>query len=56
MPKVMRWLLIIASLGYVIGHVKVFLFPELNTSFSKYTAMGELVFMLWLLIKGSRNS
>lgn len=53
-PKLMGWLLIIAGLGYVIGHTKVFLFPELNTSFSMFTAMGELVFMLWLLIKGSR--
>lgn len=54
-PKVMGWFLIIAGLGYVIGHSKVFLFPELNTSFSMITAMGELVFMLWLLIKGSRT-
>jgi hypothetical protein len=53
-PNIIGWLLIIAGLGYVIGHLKVFLFPELNTSFSMYTAMGELVFMLWLLIKGSR--
>ena len=53
-PKVMGWLLIIAGLGYVVGHLKVFLFPELNTSFSMVTALGELVFMLWLLIKGSR--
>ena len=53
-PNIMGWLLIIVGLGYVIGHLKVFLFPELNTSFSMYTAMGELVFMLWLLIKGSR--
>ena len=53
-PNIMGWLLIIAGLGYVIGNLKVFLFPELNTSFSMYTAMGELVFMLWLLIKGSR--
>ncbi len=53
-PNIMGWLLIIAGIGYVIGHLKVFLFPELNTSFSMFTAMGELVFMLWLLIKGSR--
>lgn len=53
-PRAMGWLLIIAGLGYVIGHTKVFLFPELNTSFSMITALGELAFMLWLLIKGSR--
>jgi len=53
-PKIMGWLLIIAGIGYVIGHLKVFLYPNLNTSFSMFTALGELVFMLWLLIKGSR--
>ncbi|WP_405206572.1 DUF4386 domain-containing protein [Aquimarina sp. LLG6339-5] len=52
--KAMGWLLIIAGIGYVIGHLKVFLYPNLNTSFSMFTALGELVFMLWLLIKGSR--
>lgn len=53
-PKIMGWLLVIAGLGYVIGHLKVFLYPEINTSFSMFTALGELVFMLWLLIRGSR--
>ncbi|WP_299109984.1 DUF4386 domain-containing protein [uncultured Winogradskyella sp.] len=53
-PKILGWLLIIAGIGYVVGHLKVFLFPDLNTSFSLFTALGELVFMLWLLIKGSR--
>ena len=54
-PKLMGWLLIIAGIGYVIGHLKVFFYPDLNTSFSMFTALGELVFMLWLLIKGSRT-
>ena len=53
-PKILGWLLIIAGIGYVVGHLKVFLYPDLNTSFSLFTALGELVFMLWLLIKGSR--
>jgi hypothetical protein len=52
-PKIMGWLLIIAGTGYVVGHLKVFLYPDLNTSFTMFTALGELVFMLWLLIKGS---
>ena len=54
-PKVMGWLVISAGIGYVIGHLKVFFYPDLNTSFSMFTALGELVFMLWLLIKGSRT-
>lgn len=55
-PKVFGWLLVIAGIGYIIGHLKVFLYPDVNTSFSMFTAMGELIFMLWLLIKGSRIS
>ncbi|RIV30761.1 DUF4386 family protein [Flagellimonas lutimaris] len=51
----MGWLLIIAGIGYVVGHLKVFLYPNLDTSFSMFTALGELVFILWLLIKGSRT-
>lgn len=54
-PKIMGWLLIIAGIGYVVGHLKVFLYPNLDTSFSMFTALGELVFILWLLIKGSRT-
>ncbi|WP_306013431.1 MULTISPECIES: DUF4386 domain-containing protein [unclassified Allomuricauda] len=54
-PKIMGWLLIIAGIGYVVGHLKVFLYPNINTSFSMFTALGELVFMLWLLIRGSRT-
>ncbi|MBO6533893.1 MAG: DUF4386 domain-containing protein [Muricauda sp.] len=54
-PKIMGWLLIIAGIGYVVGHLKVFLYPNINTSLSMFTALGELVFMLWLLIRGSRT-
>lgn len=53
-PKIMGWLLVIAGLGYVVGHLKVFFYPNLDTSFSMFTALGELIFMLWLLIRGSR--
>lgn len=53
-PKIMGWILIIAGIGYVVGHLKVFLYPNINTSFSMFTALGELVFMLWLLIRSSR--
>ena len=54
-PKIMGWLLIIAGISYLVGHLKVFLYPDLNTSFSMFTALRELVFMLWILIKGSRT-
>jgi len=47
-------LLIIAGLGYVLTTLKPYLFPDINLDFAEYTFYGELIFMLWLLIKGSR--
>jgi len=47
-------LLIIAGLGYLLTSLKPFLFPDINLDFAAYTFYGELIFMLWLLIKGPR--
>ena len=41
-------------LGYLLTNLKPFLFPDLNLNFAEYTFYGELIFMLWLLISGSR--
>jgi hypothetical protein len=53
-PKILGVLLIIAGLGYLLTMLKPFLFPSINVDFAMYTFYGELIFMLWLLIKGSR--
>jgi len=53
-PKILGILLIIAGLGYFINGVKPLLLPDINLDFAKFTFFGELIFMLWLLIKGSR--
>jgi hypothetical protein len=53
-PRILGILLTISGLGYVITTLKPFLFPNINLDLAKYTFYGELVFMLWLLIKGSR--
>lgn len=53
-PKVVGVLLIIAGLGYLLSNLKPFLFPDINLNFAEYTFYGELIFMLWLLIKGAR--
>lgn len=53
-PKIVGVLLIIAGLGYLLSNLKPFLFPNINLDFAEYTFYGELIFMLWLLIKGSR--
>lgn len=51
-PKIMGVLLMIAGLGYFINSLQPYFFPEVNTSFLMVTFFGELVFMVWLLVKG----
>ena len=53
-PRLLGVLLVIAGLGYLLTTLKPFLFPDVNLGFAEYTYYGELIFMLWLLIKGSR--
>ena len=53
-PKILGILLIIAGLGYLLTNLKPYLFPDINIDFAMYTYYGELIFMLWLLIRGSR--
>lgn len=53
-PRILGVLLIIAGLGYLVNSLKPFLFPNINVDFAKFTFYGELIFMLWLLIKGWR--
>jgi hypothetical protein len=53
-PRILGVLLIIAGLGYLITTLKPYLFPNFNSDIARFTFYGELIFMLWLLIKGSR--
>jgi hypothetical protein len=51
-PRVLGLLLIVSGLGYFATSLQPYLFPGVNISFAVYTYYGELVFMLWLLIRG----
>jgi hypothetical protein len=53
-PRILGLFLIVAGLGYLINGLKPYLFPTINLDFAKFTFYGELIFMLWLLIKGWR--
>jgi hypothetical protein len=53
-PRILGVLLIIAGLGYLTNALEPFLFPNINVDFAKFTFYGEPLFMLWLIIKGSR--
>ena len=54
-PRILGVLLIIAGFGYLIDSFAVFLLPNLYATISQFilfTTYGELLFPLWLLIKG----
>ncbi len=53
-PKILGWILILAGIGYFISYSGRFLFPDINTEILMITFFGELIFMLWLLIKGRK--
>lgn len=51
-PKVLGILLAIAGLGYPVYYLGPYLYPNADLGFIFITFFGELVFMLWLLIRG----
>lgn len=55
-PKIIGIFLLIAAVGYLVDDVKYFFWPDLDTGFLWFTFFGELVFMVWLLVKGTRIS
>jgi len=52
LPRVLGFLLMIGCLGYVIQRFAVFLLPNYNLNIIFFTSWGELLFPLWLVIKG----
>jgi hypothetical protein len=53
-PGFIGILLIIDGFGWLITILQPFLFPNANLRFIAITYFGELVLLLWLLIRGSR--
>ena len=52
-PKTLGILLVIAGLGYIIDSFAIFLLPNYQPTIAAVTFIGEALFMLWLLFKGS---
>ena len=50
-PWILGSLLIIDGLGWMIDTLQPYLLPGVDVGFTSYTALGELIFMLWLLIR-----
>ncbi len=53
-PNIFGILLFIAGVGYLIHTLGTFFFPTYNLDFLFFTFFGELVFMVWLLVKGRK--
>lgn len=51
-PKWIGYLLLIASAGYIVDSLGVFW--GYSWQISMFTFIGELIFMIWLLIKGNK--
>jgi hypothetical protein len=51
-PKLIGILMLVAGIGYIVDSVALFLLPGLILNISQFTFIGELVLLLWLLIKG----
>jgi hypothetical protein len=53
-PRVIGVLLAIDGLGWLIDTLRPYLYPKAHLGFISITFLGELVFMLWLLFRGSK--
>jgi hypothetical protein len=53
-PKVIGILILISGFGYFLSSIRPYLLPGINIDFALYTFLGEVIFMVWLLIKGWR--
>ncbi|WP_297691172.1 DUF4386 domain-containing protein [uncultured Eudoraea sp.] len=51
-PRIIGLLLMLAGLSYLIDYLGKILSPDFEVTFSLFLGWGELVFMIWLLIKG----
>jgi hypothetical protein len=54
-PGIFGVLLIIAGVGYLIDFTTSLFFPDVSFTVTQITFVGELIFPLWLLIKGLKQ-
>ena len=51
-PRILGILLMIGCFGYLIDNFAVILFPNYEMNIAIFTFWGEILFPLWLLLKG----
>lgn len=55
-PTILGFLLIVAGLGWLVDELQPLLYPQfvINSTIINITGIFELIFMLWLLIRGGK--
>ena len=53
-PRIIGVLLMIGCFGYLIDFIIFFLLPNIDMTISLFTFWGEIIFPLWLLIRGGK--
>jgi hypothetical protein len=53
-PKILGVLLMLAPVGYWVDSFGNFLVPRYDANIAMFTFIGEVLFMLWLLLKGGK--
>lgn len=53
-PTLIGSLILVTGLGYIVDNLKYFFYPQIDTGYLWFTYFGEIIFMFWLLFKGSR--
>lgn len=51
-PKIIGYFLILTCIGYLFDFTTFFLFPTFKIAVSEYVWIGEVMMVLWLLVKG----
>jgi hypothetical protein len=54
-PAVIGYFLLLTCLGYLVDFTNYFLFPQLHLVVSEYTWVGEVMMVMWLLLKGVKQ-
>jgi hypothetical protein len=53
-PRILGFALMITGAGYILTSLRPYLAPDLNIDFAMYTFYGEILFMIWLLVRWRR--
>jgi hypothetical protein len=54
-PKFLGVLLMIACMGYLVDFITLIIRPDIDFTLSEFTFLGEVLFPLWLVIKGIKK-